>query len=76
MSSSFPETDPVNRLYLAAESLTFLASGLPEESGGFANLLSTLAHTITACTDEISDTECECACETAPTQAQGARHEP
>jgi len=54
-SSLLYTEDAVSRLYLAAESLRWLAQGLPEANGGLASILATIAATVQSCGETLDD---------------------
>jgi hypothetical protein len=49
------QTDPVSRLYLAAEGMRHLAATLPEEDGGLARLMDMLGREVRSCAEQLDD---------------------
>ncbi len=55
-ASSYTQ-DTVQRLYLASEALRYLAENMPEESGGLAFILGTIASTVQSCGETLDNAE-------------------
>jgi len=55
MSAVIESTDPVARLYLAAEGMRHLAATLPEKEGGLAKLMEMLGREVHECATVIDD---------------------